>query len=225
VTRSIVLVWAITVFLWAGDLQSAEENIDWFISRARAHLMGPYLTVGRGFKAQLAILGGDAAGGVVDLRDCLAELHAIRYETLTIPFNISLVQGLMSIGRRAEGLILADETIGLAESNGTLSYLPELLRLKGRLLSTLRVDDDRSGTYFRQSIELSRRQGALAWELRAATDLASLLALDGQRDSGMALLRPVFEQFAEGFDTPDLKAAEHLLSAWEARAAKNHIQP
>ena len=212
VTRSIVLVWAITVFLWAGDVQSAEENIDWFISRARAHSMGPYLAVGRGFKAQLAILGGNATAAVVELRDCLTELHATRYETLTIPFNIALVQGLMAINRSADGLVLTDETIGSAETNGALSYLPELLRLKGRLQSPPLGNGELSGTYFRQSIELSRRQGALAWELRAATDLASLLAHNGQSRSALALLRPVFEQFTEGLDTPDLQAAERLLS-------------
>lgn len=146
--------------------------------------------------------------GVVDLRDCLAELHAIRYETLTIPFNISLVQGLMAIDRSTEGLVLSEETIGSAETNGALSYLPELLRLKGRLQTT----PGSMEMYFRQSIELSRRQGALAWELRAATDLASLLANNGESESAAALLRPVFEQFAEGLDTPDLQAAERRLS-------------
>jgi hypothetical protein len=63
-----------------------------------------------------------------------------------------------------------------------------------------------------QSFELSRRQGARAWELRTAVDLATLLAGQGQRKSGRALLGPVFEQFVEGWDTADLKAAERLLA-------------
>ena len=56
-----------------------------------------------------------------------------------------------------------------------------------------------------QSLDLSRRQGARAWELRTATDFAALLAAQGQSESARALLRPVFEQFAEGFDTADLR--------------------
>ena len=63
-----------------------------------------------------------------------------------------------------------------------------------------------------QSLELSRRQGARAWELRAATDLAALFAGQGHSERGRALLRPVFEQFVEGSDTADLKAAERLLA-------------
>jgi predicted ATPase len=59
---------------------------------------------------------------------------------------------------------------------------------------------------------LSRRQGARAWELRTATDLAALLADRGRSDNAAALLRPVYAQFVEGLDTPDLKAAERLLA-------------
>ena len=66
---------------------------------------------------------------------------------------------------------------------------------------------------FMQSLELSRRQGARAWELRTAVDLATLLADQGRRENGRAFLQQVFEQFAEGWDTADLKAAERVLSS------------
>jgi predicted ATPase len=52
----------------------------------------------------------------------------------------------------------------------------------------------------------------LTWELRTAVDLATLLADQGRRENGRALLQPVFEQFAEGWDTADLKAAGRALS-------------
>jgi hypothetical protein len=32
VTLSVALIWAISVFLWTGDLQSAEAHVDWLIS-------------------------------------------------------------------------------------------------------------------------------------------------------------------------------------------------
>jgi predicted ATPase len=65
---------------------------------------------------------------------------------------------------------------------------------------------------FTQSLELSRRQGARAWELRTAVDLAALWADQGLAESARALLRPVFETFEEGSNTADLEAAEHLLT-------------
>jgi hypothetical protein len=38
-----------------------------------------------------------------------------------------------------------------------------------------------------------------------------LLADRGQRENARAVLRPVFDQFVEGFDTVDMKSAAHLL--------------
>jgi predicted ATPase len=67
-------------------------------------------------------------------------------------------------------------------------------------------------TCFVQSLEWSRRQGALAWELRTAVDLAALWSRQGQPERARSLLQPVFEQFTEGSDTADLKAAQRLLA-------------
>lgn len=64
---------------------------------------------------------------------------------------------------------------------------------------------------FRRSLELGRHQGARSWELRTAIDLAALLSAQGQRESARALLQPIYEQFTEGSDTADLKAAARLL--------------
>ena len=91
--------------------------------------------------------------------------------------------------------------------------MPELLRVKGRLLQSMpvpRIDDAK--LHFIRSLELSRHQGARAWELRTATDLAALFTSQGQSKNGRTLLQPVLEQFVEGLDTADLKAAEHLLA-------------
>jgi predicted ATPase len=58
---------------------------------------------------------------------------------------------------------------------------------------------------------LASRQGALSWELRAATNLARLLRDQGHRAEAKALLQPVYDRFTEGFDTADLKAARALM--------------
>ena len=65
--------------------------------------------------------------------------------------------------------------------------------------------------HFRQALDSARRQGALSWELRAATSLARLWHGQNRRAEALALLRPVYDRFTEGFDTADLKAAKALL--------------
>jgi predicted ATPase/DNA-binding winged helix-turn-helix (wHTH) protein len=213
-TLAIALSWAISVFLWIGDLRSAEEHIDWFISNANSHSFAPYLAVGRGRKGELAIRRGDAKGGVESLRRCLHELHATPYELLTTELNTALIQGLAAIGAFGEGIALIEETIRLVEANGDFMYMPELLRVKGRLLlSASQRSADEAETCFTKSLELAQRQGARAWELRGAIDLASLWAAREQPERARVLLTPVFERFEVGLETVDLKAAERLLSA------------
>ena len=91
--------------------------------------------------------------------------------------------------------------------------MPELLRVKGNiLLSGPRPNRDDAEMFFMRSLELSRRQGARAWELRTAVDLATLMATGGQAADARTLLRPVFDQFVEGLDTADVKAAQRLLA-------------
>ena len=212
VSLTIVLHWAASVFLWIRDLPDAEKHIDWFIARAETHSLGPSVAIGGGFKGELAISRGDAKGGVENLQSCLEKLHAARYELLTTAFNISIIQGLAAMGQFAEGMTLIDETIRLVEANGDFSYMPELLRVKGGLfLSMSQPLVDNAEACFMQSLERSRRQGARAWELRAATSLAWLLRDQGRSADAIACLQPIYDRFTEGFDTADLIAAKQLL--------------
>ena len=212
-TLSISLIWAISVFLWTGNLESAEEYVDWVISRATSNSLAPYLAVGCGFQGELAVRRGDAKHGVETLQNSLRVLHAAPYELLTTPLDISLAQGLTALGRFEEGTSLIDDAIRGVEVNGDSVYMPELLRVKGRtLLSNPQHSWHDAETYLVRSLELGRDQGSRGWELRTATDLAELWADRGRSGQARALLRPLFEQFTEGFDTADLKAAERLLA-------------
>jgi predicted ATPase len=97
-----------------------------------------------------------------------------------------------------------------------------LLRVKGALILLQGSPGAAAAAegHFRQALNLARRQGALSWELRAATNLARLLSDQGRSVDAIALLQPVYDQFTEGFDTADLKAAKALLNALcQARSA------
>jgi len=208
------LAWAASIFLWTGDFQAAEECINSSLSHAASHSLGPLSAVGQARKAELAVHMGNARDGVESLRAALEKIHAVRYELLTTEFNISLAQGLAAIGRLAESMTLIEETMQRVEANGDTSYMPELLRVEGTLLLSMpkpNAEDVR--THLMKSLELSRGQGARAWELRTATDLASLLAQRGRPGHGRAVLEPVFERFTEGFATADLRAAKRVLAS------------
>jgi predicted ATPase len=65
---------------------------------------------------------------------------------------------------------------------------------------------------FQKALELARAQEAKGLELRAATELGRLWHEQGRQEEARALLTPVYDWFAEGFDTPDLQAARKLLN-------------
>jgi len=210
---ALVLAGAASIFLLAGDLDAAQNHTDLSLSHAEANALGPLTTVGQGRKAEWAIKRGDINVGVKDLRAILERLRAARHEILNTEFTISLAQGLVAMGQSTESKALIDERMLQVEVGGETLYMPELLRVKGKVLLSMREPDKpEAEVYFERSLELSRRLGARGWELRAATDLAELLAERGDSERGRKLLQPIYDGFSEGFETADLKAAEALLA-------------
>jgi predicted ATPase len=93
--------------------------------------------------------------------------------------------------------------------------MPELLRIRGNLLlSAPQPMFDQAEGCLMRSLEWSSHRGARGWQLRTAVDLAALWAAQGRVHDARALLRPVFETFAEGLDTTDLVAARRLLATF-----------
>ena len=94
-------------------------------------------------------------------------------------------------------------------------YAPELMRIKGELL--LRQNEPEAtisaGTLFSSSLDWSRKQNALSWELRTATSFARLMKQQGRGTEAKALLEPIYLRFTEGFATKDLVDARSLLAS------------
>jgi predicted ATPase len=65
---------------------------------------------------------------------------------------------------------------------------------------------------FRQALDVAHQQGALSWELRAATSLARLLSHQGRQAEALVCLQPVYGRFKVGFGTADLIASKRILN-------------
>jgi predicted ATPase len=87
--------------------------------------------------------------------------------------------------------------------------------VKGELLIQYAGDEASSSAerFFLEALEVSRQQGALFWELRAAISLARLRMMHDQPDDARRTLAPVFDRFAEGFDTADMRSARAVLDS------------
>ena len=95
--------------------------------------------------------------------------------------------------------------LATAEQTGMTVAEAELHRIKGDLLIATGADSPADAERcLRTAIEVSRRQCARLFELRATVSLARLLRDTGHRDGDRTMLAEVYNWFTEGFDTADL---------------------
>ena len=165
--------------------------------------------------AQAAILGGwarAAAGdgdGPAELRAGLDAYLATGAE-LDHPYYLGLLGDAVGRTTPAEaGLAVLEEAIELVGTARPFYYLPELHRLRGDLLARDGRAAEAAPAY-RRAMEIAATHGTRSAELRAAVALCRLP--DRARPPGaLAELRRRYDQFGEGFATPDLLAARALL--------------
>ena len=161
----------------------------------------------------LAIKRGDIAGGLRRLTSGLGELGGATSAFRFSMYLSDMVEALGRIGRVGRGLSALEAAIEQAEETEERWSIAELLRIKGELLLSRGAPgaEAEAEEQFQRALDRARRQGALSWELRAATSFARLLRDQGRSSEGTELLQPVYDRFTEGFDTVDLKAAKSLL--------------
>ena len=119
----------------------------------------------------------------------------------------------LAMGRIEDTLNFLEELQQLSVETHQLMFSSELHRLRAEALRRLDPRSERIEAEYRTALQVARRQGTPALELRATCGLAGRLAEIGQAQEGWKLLCPVFEQFQEGFATPDLRAAKALLNS------------
>jgi predicted ATPase/DNA-binding winged helix-turn-helix (wHTH) protein len=200
----------IPVHLWRGDKAIAEEMINLLIDLARRHGLGPTLAAGQGWQGALATIDGRAADGVQLLQTSIRSLQDTNYPLSATVFRGFCAAGLAAKGDMESALSSIDLAIGEIARDGDQAYLPELLRIKGSI-KAMSGDFQSSEASLLGGLTEARRQSALSWELRVACELAKLWRQQSRVDEALALLSPIYDRFAEGFDTGDLRTASLLL--------------
>jgi len=206
---------ACPVALWVGDLAAAERYVSMLLDDSAKLAMAVWQAEGRCFKGMLLIKSGRDDTGLRLLRTALDELRETGSVLSESAFLCALAEGLASTGQVAEGLAAVEEALERSERSEGRWCIAELLRVKGELIlleSAVEAVGE-AEDHFRQALDWAGRQGALSWELRAATSLARMWRDQGRGKDARELLTPVFGRFTEGFDTADLNAAKVLLDS------------
>jgi predicted ATPase len=203
------------VYVNGGDVTAAYKFNDATIHLAEEQGFQELLAYGIANRGWVQVASGRPEEGIIQLRqglrlDSLPKLARPGYLAL-------LALGYWIVGRVDEGFATIAEAMALVESTGARVNEAILYWVKGEL--TLNRSEagsnskikEQAESYFRQAIEIARRQSAKLLELVATTSLARLLAEQGRRDEARTLLAEIYNWFSEGFDTVNLKTAKALL--------------
>jgi predicted ATPase len=123
-----------------------------------------------------------------------------------------LVEAHLRRGDVDSGLAQIEESMARVRNIGDHHWRPELLRLRGELLSLVPSDNrEPAEKAFQEALVCAREQKCRLLELRAAMSLGRLWAIKGEPQRAHGLVAPVYAEYTEGFDTADLKDARTFL--------------
>jgi hypothetical protein len=178
----------IPILLWRGDDERAQSFVARLVDHEVTHFQSFWMAWGTTYCKALALRGRDIEGLRLRLggADRLNAMHCDMLATLA-------------------GELVGPQDVARAEAGTAPWCAPEVLRAHGRRTA--------SEATLRRALELARRQGARAWELRAATSLATLWQRQGRRGEASGLLAGALAGLAEGRTCADVRRAEALLAS------------
>ena len=210
-TYNVLVHAACPIALWMGNFALSDRHVKNLLDHARRHPLPLWREFARMFEGLLSVSRGDVVGGLHLLRagfDGLGEsLPAFDH----VKFQIDIAETLGRTGQIDDGLTVAEQAIERCEQTNERWLFAELLRIKGELMFRKESATAKAQDSFREALDWARRQGALSWELRAATSLARLLRDQRRCAEAIAVINPVYNQFTEGFVTTDLAGAKALI--------------
>lgn len=200
---------ACPVAYWNGDVEMLQRCTMKLRSILEMETIANWVPIQSFFAAALDDLRGEGAVSP-RLRASVDELIECRFVRRISGFLGILAETLVREGRLDEASETVAEAMRYEARHSEKLSRPELMRIEALILQ-------RSGSHvqaenlFRSALDEAHALSALAYELRIASDLATLyLEIDRPGDA-LALLSPVYQRFGEGFATKDLLAADNLL--------------
>jgi adenylate cyclase len=188
------------VYRRAGELMAYASEQKLRVPRAKGAI----------FRGWARALIQDVSGGLTEMLDAIASEQSVDTPGDFTVYYEMLAEIYGRAGRYDEGLNAVDEAFVQAESCGIVFWNAELHRRRGELLLAAGARRADVTAAFEEALACARVHEALSLELRAAVSLARMYE---DPKTASAILRPVYERFTEGLDTPDLIEACELLEA------------
>jgi len=207
----------------SDDMRSYATSV---ISLCDQHSLAHWMAGGRILQGWAAAGDGEIEQGIKLLRSGIAAWQKAGAK-LWLPLFFALEAEVCAKGGWYDDALQAiDRAIAFAERSGERWYLAEILRIKAELLrgSDKAAHRRQVETLLTRSLDLTRSQGARSLELRAASDLASLMQGEGRASEALKLLQSVYAQFSEGFETADMQRARLILNGLKPGDGLKQVQ-
>jgi len=206
-----ILIWSFFLNFLMRDPQAAYPQVEEARQLQREHGFAALSSVIEFWRGCTLVQLGQIEEGLAEMSPHLAALmQFVRTPVGSLIFPL-LAAVYLTARRRDEGLETVARGLETLQNNGNHNGEAELRRLRGELLLLGGDSEQESARCFREAIEVARRQGAKAWELRATMSLARLLKGQGRRHEARTILAEIYNWFTEGFDAADLTDAKALL--------------
>lgn len=183
--------------LWLGDLDDARERTETLLAISGRYTLERWERLGEGYAAALRQLDG--------------QMSVNNGLDLSFPAPVSPMHRMFLA---TAGLNLLDaDLIAKAEAGACGWCQPEILRLAAVRAFHTGLPEEHSISWLLRAIEDARDQGALSWELRAATSLAEVYLRIGRSVDARDALEQICSKMKWGHTTADYRRAETVLGS------------
>jgi predicted ATPase len=204
--------WGSVVDLWLGQTARAAARNREGTRLARENDYAYMAAMGEMIAGWIEGQEGDPAGGAQRVAAGLAAFASTGAEIVVPFFETVRAELLVGQGRHQEALELLARAGGQVERGGERWQEAEVHRVRANALWELGGEDRRSEAEagYRRALEIAAVQGARAWQLRAASDLAGRLRETGRSAEAGEMLDPILAAYEGELETPDLARARRL---------------
>src|SRR5262249_30678379 len=200
---------ALAVYPVLGDVQRAGAHAARLLQLATEQHLPVFVGIAKMSAGRVLALEGRPDDGIATLREGLAEYFASGQRSgLGRPLGW-LAEAQLAAGAVADARATVEDALAAVRDEAI--WVPELLRLRGKIAAAAGAATATVEASYQEAIALAHSFGAKLVELRATTSLGRWLQSCDRAAEAHALLAQLYATFTEGFDTLDLQEAKALL--------------
>ena len=191
-------------------VKSISEEV---LQLAKKYGYAAWVAWGLYFHGWVLAKSGEAETGVAKIRQGINDMAGnVTLGTLILGM---LAESLWLMGKQDEALETLEESFAHSKKRDEFFFLPQLNHMKGQWLQELGAEASEIEHYFKEAINVARKQEAPMLELQASLSLAKYWQTSNRKQDIHSLLTELLERITPIIDTdviPEYKEAREILS-------------